>query len=1058
MSGFHSPPPAPPPAIGQITVTVTPDNSSPTAGCDGDNTVEYTVKICNKSFNTGYDYTLTIDSPLDRQMITDYDPSLQLTQVSSTLEQLSVTFNLPPGFCEEHVFSADVFSYGTGGTFTVSAVAVITPSGASFSGQAVMSDAPEIVLSGTQAISSLAPGTLPANGCDGTARKIRLTANAVLEIDQNYCFSNTRFIAEAGASIVVKNGVSGPSSLQLSRCKLFGCGDMWRGITVQESNSISVWRCFISDAQYGVQSQNAASASCIGSTFDRNYVGFYVPDVNGNLQLTQVVMSGNTFTCTGDLATAFSGQSPAPGLRSYAGIEANRLAILPVFSAGYVEGFFYARFSDMRNGILARNCNLVDVTRCIFENLKEVAGNDGYPHSGYGIRFERGELLRVTGWGGEPTDVPSFQTCHYAIHAEVAATEITQNAMFDTQFGVHLNNCFASLKIRNNYIESAWRGVTSFESRPQPGEIADNRFFIGGNPAIGFGAPTVAAAIGIFDYNNLTTQVYWDVHDNEINLEEAWGGMDIAFTRNARVHDNVIWMNNDIRNRAGIQLGAAANQNNVYQNEINGALSASVCEPSAGIAVVNSYADTVYCNDIFDTNYGMQFKYACSSTDLKGNRLPGSNDIGLMLGAEKPDSTCFTILVNNTVIGQQRYRGNTWDGSYNLNGARNTTNSFGAIANSRFFVYQFSPPPPRYLPPNIFANAVWFLNVQPPLGTKTYLCPPEPPEEIPTDSPTSLDTAIAGGTMGDGDFVETFRWSLKRQLLHRLDGHTDWLTGNTVMQSFYNDPANANAIAMHDFARQVGAIGNMSVNARDYMDALNAEALALFEDYEAVLEAQYSGTLDTQDSLAAAALTDSLFGQLVSRAELLQGFWNNYRANQIATASTLLSQAASLPGTAVFEANEKSVLEMALQLAVSGEAQLSAVQRTALEQVAEQCFYAGGDAVVAARNMLNHYGGPEAYNDDLLCQGGTPRHTNINSSQGLQVWPNPSTGAISVVSVTPVQKMVLFNAGGSVIREYDLDSIQETTLYLDNLPNGMYLIVATGADGYTITNKLILLR
>ncbi|MBK8193444.1 MAG: T9SS type A sorting domain-containing protein [Lewinellaceae bacterium] len=54
--------------------------------------------------------------------------------------------------------------------------------------------------------------------------------------------------------------------------------------------------------------------------------------------------------------------------------------------------------------------------------------------------------------------------------------------------------------------------------------------------------------------------------------------------------------------------------------------------------------------------------------------------------------------------------------------------------------------------------------------------------------------------------------------------------------------------------------------------------------------------------------------------------------------------------------------------------------------------------------------------------------------------------------------MVLFNAGGSVIREYSLDSIQETTLDLDNLSNGMYLLSVTGINGYTTTSKLSLLR
>lgn len=1044
--------------FGQLGITITPDNSNPTIGCQSDNVVKYTVEVCNKSLTTGFDYVLTINSPLDRQIVTEFDPSLQLTQINPSLEQLTGSFYIFPGNCDYYTFSAEVFDFGAGGTFTVSATTVVSPSGATANAQTIISSLPEIVISGTQTISSLVPGTLPANGCDDVQRKIRLTANAVLEVDQDYCFSNTKFIVESGGSIVVQSGAISPSNLQIYNCKLFGCGTMWRGITVQESNAVFMWKSFISDAQYGIQSRNASSIGCIGNTFDRNFVGFHVPDLNGSMQFTQVTMLGNLYTCSDDLSAAFAGQSPAPGSRSYAGIEANRLLTLTVASWGYVESFFYARFSKMRNGIIMNNCNSLYADRCVFEDLKEVDGNDGYPMSGRGIHFRTGELLSVKGWGGEPGLTASFSNCDYAVEAEVASVSIEENAMYATQFGVSLQNCFSSLKIRNNYIESAWRGITSFECRPLTGEIADNFFYIGGTPATGFGAPTVAAAMGIYDYNNLAPQIYWDIHDNEITLDAAWVGMDIAFTRNARVHHNTIWMLNDEWNKVGIQLGGAANQNQIYRNDIHGIFSNSICEPTTGIAVVNSYADTIYCNDNYDTNYGIQFRYGCSSTDLRGNRLLNANDIGLMLGAEPVQPGCFAISVTNTVIGQQFYRGNSWDGNYNLNGAKNTATSFLLVLASRFDVYQFNPPPPLYLPPNISSVAPWFFNQPPPIGTKTYLCPPEPPEEYPQELPTALDYAIADSSLGTGAFVNTFRWILKRQLLHRLDEHPGWLNTDAAMQTFYNNPQNASARAFHEFSRQVGALGSLGENDINYINQLQAEMSALLDDYTGALANLYSGTLDEQDSLTVEGQVLSLHQQLLTKTGQLRTFWDDYRADRAAAAAALLSQVENLSDTAVYENNEKSVLKVALQLALSGAQQLSPVQREALEAVAEQCLYAGGDAVAAARNILNVYDRLRAYDDNELCDEDTPRPKERSTAAGFSVWPNPAQGVIQIESGYTMQKITLSDLNGKVWQEQAFDNVRETTLTLPNLSSGVYLLSIISSDGHTAIQKIIILH
>ena len=66
---------------------------------------------------------------------------------------------------------------------------------------------------------------------------------------------------------------------------------------------------------------------------------------------------------------------------------------------------------------------------------------------------------------------------------------------------------------------------------------------------------------------------------------------------------------------------------------------------------------------------------------------------------------------------------------------------------------------------------------------------------------------------------------------------------------------------------------------------------------------------------------------------------------------------------------------------------------------------------------------------------------DINTADNFSIYPNPATDIVNIVSQND-SELAIFNATGKEIKR--INTIQNNTIDISDLPNGMYFIVIDG--------------
>ena len=157
----------------------------------------------------------------------------------------------------------------------------------------------------------------------------------------SFTMTNCNIILNDDAEIIVESG----SKLTLAGTSTVvqGCNHLWNSITVKNGGSLDVQDAHIYDGKYAVTTENGAAILVRNNTFDKDYVGIYVPHSFSmqTIDIQQDIMN-NTFDCSGPLIETFSSSS-----NTYAGICINSVT---GFNVG-LTGANY--FKNIQNGMLA---------------------------------------------------------------------------------------------------------------------------------------------------------------------------------------------------------------------------------------------------------------------------------------------------------------------------------------------------------------------------------------------------------------------------------------------------------------------------------------------------------------------------------------------------------------------------------------------------------------------------------------------------------------------------------------------------------------------------------
>jgi len=208
--------------------------------------------------------------------------------------------------------------------------------------------------------------------------------------------------------------------------------------------------------------------------------------------------------------------------------------------------------------------------------------------------------------------------------------------------------------------------------------------------------------------------------------------------------------------------------------------------------------------------------------------------------------------------------------------------------------------------------------------------------------------------------------------------------------------------------------------------------------------------------------------QLISMIENVKMLNNNLLQQASILTQANYNQAEIANGgvftTEIPQVNSQFINEVTLQYEQQG---LTAIENyyPALEVLANQCPYQGGNAVYRARYFVSLINDSLEYNDDLNCLAAGIWRQNIDKKDNnlnINIVPNPTTGEFKIKFNTLIDENLTIKivdcAGKVVFEEIKFISGNEMTISNVNIVDGIYQIQLVGAKSGVFNSRLTILK
>lgn len=849
----------------------------------------------------------------------------------------------------------------------------------------------------------------------------------------------SHIIMNEGAEIVVDDG----SVLYLNDNLIEGCNHMWRGLTADAGGKLGLEGNRVFDAQYSVKAVDKAVVRAVDNTFNRDYVGLYVPPLAGQVQtVTDLGITGNDFTCTATLKAPYAGQSPAPGQITYAAVVLNDVAGIDIGANNEADGII--------NGVLAfRSAFTMD--SCTVKNL---IGSTNGGTERFAAFVENCEQATVTNnvFDQVGAGIHAYNSNLTADDNQITGYAVNTPNYYDygIQYSVGNNR---SVRVRDNVIK-AWDGGIDISECQSPTILRVKRnevemFPVDFNNGL-FPGPAIVlnACNNGYVYNNQVTN----------NGANSWGSG--IFMNDCR---SLVVVNNTSTDMSvGFDIGGGAFNYFVGNDAISSNGPASAAN-GRGFNVQNS-ADDQYCGNYTDgqNGEGWSFFGACTPSVLKCNRIDHAST-GLYLWADNTDPAALL----STLIGVQINRGNKWLGApYPSFGAFNATVDQDAIDESRFRMPASDIPSwSTGLGQN--TPTPWFGNFGDPPVSCLAACP------IPYDLDEDFPGGGGGGSgVGDGmavpdigsDDAKTARgehngaginWMSRQRLYERLQQNPSLAALDPDVQAFFSQMPGTALGQLYAVKQQTSHLLSRNAYTQYCFGELQGDMAALLSSLH---ELRVAGPGNSPDLWK--AQIRNLQNQLAGAVRLYYRYeaWMSEQ-RQTGTAAVAAANAAVNPPNVCAE-NEKSLnaLRTANGFFLAQTAPAPALQ--SVKAIADQCPIEGGLAVYEARSIYHRYR-PEARWDDYALCGGVQQHSQAGTVRtSFAVVPNPADDVLSVLAAAQLEQDVRFDlyrtTGGLAASLPIAEGSVLASLPTADLPPGVYFYRLTQQGAVLQTGKVVI--
>ena len=843
---------------------------------------------------------------------------------------------------------------------------------------------------------------------------------------------------QPGSEILVKSGAElFLSNLSFNGMVVQGCERMWRGVTVEDNATFTSFFTIIRDAQYAV-TLGRSTITSQATIFDNNHVGIRTLNNGGvNIITTGFPFSGNQFTQTADaLLPAFDAVPNFNIIEGYAGIELARTAWTSIGSMADGSNIF----SDIRNGIIARENGVISMFNSRFNNL--AGANINLPNTppanglrGIGIYADNNSLSTIQGC--------IFNTVSRGIAAiNSNVFNVAENQFFNVRtavIGSENNNRTFNVH-DNDPVQFFNTGIGNFAIATGVTTINTNDLdYL--DPGV---ALLVSSGIIVESLVPAPEQAPREINLNVLNLGANPDGIVVRNDHNYTMEYNDLYYSALWPSTEGITLDFS-NNDFLHTNTIWGTDGGHGGSTLNGTAYsINTSQDNTYCCNYSQlTDSGWDFNGGCDNSFWRHTVIDQHNE-GLTINA-------------GSVIGQQVLMSNNWTGTYAGHSAAN----FHTSPTTSQFIVELPMTQPHW-PVNPISNGQWFFpsllnNNFPYCGIQgDTICPPpvQKPEGFHPNDEWYATTENSADALEDA-----MLWEGQYNLFKRLEEDPDLQTENTIYQDFYNDKATAPMGKLYEVESGLQDLIRLDGTVAADIQSLNAQLTTLAAQLIVADQALANAT-NQNDSLQ--AMTERLtiqFDMATIGNDIVQ-LYESLGGLDINALNSLRTTNASFTSTHPVEQKAQEINTVLFNFLEDKSALNNPVDSTILRTLAELCPFMYGHYVYTARAMMGYFDEEFAVETED-CSGGsfnqpfTKLLANQQQTSVVNIYPNPTSDKITIriLEAEASTNIIIKDLNGRKIWYGAVSN--NTQIDVSELPLGIYFLTVTQEKGDTQTVKFI---
>ncbi len=850
------------------------------------------------------------------------------------------------------------------------------------------------------------------------------TINTDVNLNENVICDHVFYIT--GAKLSIKEGVTititSSGKLRISNSELFACGNMWAGIVVEDGGELIVENSVIKDAQYGTRVKQNGHLTLRGSTYDHNYVGVHISDLNTGT----VIIDGSTFSCddcvgNNPLKSGYPGQWPEPNVVTYAGIE----AFNSIFNVG-VSGGSTNHFNGIYRGVSVEKC----FNTLIQNSFSDIVGGSYYQGpGGYGIYSEMsgGGILRQAGFGEFISSPVSFDNVPVGIFSNGGAVTVTSNHMTNVGIGVFINRIKGTnANVISNLIHASEQGVLMLGNEKAANvNINYNNIITDGNFSFG---------VSIFETNLPDPSRKFNVNCNSITLNDGVFGIYLSIASNISLLQNNITLNSASTYQTGVALDGST-KCFLLENTVTGNSATLHTAFRGQLAENNNFT----LNHSHLTKWGFDFGSNCASDELfKGNTM-GEHDIGLHINTDG-------------IIGKQDNKGNKWLGPFSSSGAENeNADPFQFQINPIIVHEPFVTGGTLFHPTNsVTAGVQWFDYDQ--FGSPWTGSYPNPcssylvgGDDNNEKSLTYTDTLVVNDSIVAVQFEDELKYFTSRSLLEKLSENDSLKYDNGLFENYFVSKTGTSQIQLTDVCISLQSeISTVLIQNKIVAISSGLDSLMLLD------------SLFLSDNINLPYRENYLFSLLIETNSLVNEF-GLYKEAEDSVINVVSGLNIAVNPLNDIELYEKQVNEFHYTYRDSSMHQMNPSNLSNLAYIASLCPYAYGKAVFRARAELSRYGIISFYDDKYNCALlGYSRQMQQQDAKGINrnnlfvLFPNPASDQLYLFSDKAItsQSFIIHDCSGRVafksntvfkngIAELDISTLVPG-VYSISTKNGLY--------------------